>query len=284
MKLAITGVTGNFGRAALEYLLKENYSKDNIVLIVRDKSKVKELATQGFDIREGDFNNYKQLLLALQGVEKLLLVSTPEINPVKRIEQHTNAIKAAKEAGVKTIAYTSAINPDKSPLGLAHIKTEEVLKNSGLNYIILRNNYYIEAKESDIQSILEGRTISSNIADGRFGLVLRKEYAQAAVNSLIKDFPVNRVYDLSANVVDYKEFSSSLSKVLDREVKLENITDEEYKNSLEQFLPTEAATLLTQTSVAIRNGAVDVVSEDFEKLLGRPVTNLDDSIRELIKK
>ena len=90
-------------------------------------------------MRQADYGDEAALTSALQGVEKLLLISSSEVG--QRAPQHRNVINAAKAAGVKFIAYTSLLHADTSPLGLAdeHIETEKMLADSGIVYTLLRN-------------------------------------------------------------------------------------------------------------------------------------------------
>ncbi len=91
-----------------------------------------------------DYSDEAALTAALQGVDKLLLISSSEVG--QRAVQHRNVINAAKAAGVKFIAYTSLLHADTSPLGLAaeHIETEQMLADSGIAYALLRNGWYTE--------------------------------------------------------------------------------------------------------------------------------------------
>jgi uncharacterized protein YbjT (DUF2867 family) len=76
--------------------------------------------------------------------KKLLLISA--VVPGERLRQHRAAIDAAKQAGVKVFAYTSMLRADSSDLELAaeHKATEDYLKDSGVNFVLLRNGWYLE--------------------------------------------------------------------------------------------------------------------------------------------
>ncbi|KUE40062.1 quinone oxidoreductase, partial [Salmonella enterica subsp. enterica serovar Kentucky] len=56
-------------------------------------------------------NGNPALTTALQGVDKLLLISSSEVG--QRTAQHRNVIQAAIAAKVKFIAYTSLLHADK---------------------------------------------------------------------------------------------------------------------------------------------------------------------------
>ena len=141
--IAITGATGQLGHYVIESLMK-TVPASQIVAIVRNPAKAQALTAQGITVRQADYGDEAALTSALQGVEKLLLISSSEVG--QRAPQHRNVINAAKTAGVKFIAYTSLLHADKSPLGLAdeHIETEKMLADSGIVYTLLRNGWYTE--------------------------------------------------------------------------------------------------------------------------------------------
>lgn len=131
--IAITGATGQLGHYVIESLMK-TVPASQIVAIVRNPAKAQALTAQGITVRQADYGDEAALTSALQGVEKLLLISSSEVG--QRAPQHRNVINAAKAADVKFIAYTSLLHADSSPLGLAdeHIETEKMLADSGIVY------------------------------------------------------------------------------------------------------------------------------------------------------
>ena len=100
-------------------------------------------------MREADYSKPETLASALNGIEKLLLISSSEVG--QRFSQHKNVIDAAKKANVKLLAYTSLLHADTSPLALAqeHIETEDYLKQENVRHVLLRNGWYtVSALES----------------------------------------------------------------------------------------------------------------------------------------
>lgn len=73
-----------------------------------------------------------------------LIISTAD--PQRRVEQHMAAIKVAKEANVRFIAYTSGTKATESKMMIAndHRETEKAIIESGIPYSFLRNNLYLE--------------------------------------------------------------------------------------------------------------------------------------------
>lgn len=85
MKIAITGATGQLGKYVVEFLLKTENAQ-NIVALVRDLDKAQSLKQQGIDVRYFNYDKPESLAPALQGVDKLLLISANEVG--RRTPQH----------------------------------------------------------------------------------------------------------------------------------------------------------------------------------------------------
>ncbi len=86
-KIAVTGVTGNLGRVALEDLLTKKPS-GGLIAIARSPEKAARFAAKGVEVRYGDFNTPSTLDAALAGVEQLLLVSGSDLTSGIRVKQH----------------------------------------------------------------------------------------------------------------------------------------------------------------------------------------------------
>jgi hypothetical protein len=100
--------------------------------LVRDEAKAADLKSKGVVVKIGDYLQYDTLVNAFKGVDKLLLVSSSDVED--RSLQQANAVKAAKEAGVKYILYTSferKNDTESSPIAFiskSHLETEELIK------------------------------------------------------------------------------------------------------------------------------------------------------------
>lgn len=132
MKIAVTAASGKLGSAIVQEL-KAAIGSENVVGIVRTPEKAQHL---GIEIRKGDYNSRTEFEVALNGIQKVLIVSGMDA-PEKRIGQHRNIIEAAKSQGLEKIVYTSIVGAEDgnafSPIVQSNRQTEEDIKNSGLD-------------------------------------------------------------------------------------------------------------------------------------------------------
>ena len=194
MKLLVTAATGNLGTLVVEHLLK-TVPADQVAVSVRDVQKAAHWSARGVDVRSGNYLDYESMEAALKGVDRLLLISSGDIH--NRVEQHVNVIKAAKAAGVQFIAYTSAPNAAESKLAIAgdHRETERAIRESGIPYAFLRNNWYLENEMGTFQAVLNGAPWAVASGEGKVGWAPRRDYAEAAANVLAGTGHENKVYE-----------------------------------------------------------------------------------------
>lgn len=282
MKYLITGGNGKLGGYAVEAMLKI-VEPSSLIVSVRDLEKAKHLVDKGIEIRKGDFDEPDKLVETFKGVDRLAIISTDGDNDT-RIRQHLNAVQAAKAAQVKMIVYTSAANAQESSLGLAivHKTTENAIIESGIPYVILRNNWYLENEISSIQSVLNGGPWITASGNGKVGWALKSDYAKALASALTGPH-LNKIYELSNQPITQNELAVLVGRVLGKNVEVINVSDAEYAEGLTHAgFPEYVVALFTDIQRAIREKALDVESNDFEKLLGHPTTPLEVAIKSIV--
>ncbi|WP_214825979.1 SDR family oxidoreductase [Exiguobacterium algae] len=284
MKYLVTGATGKLGSKIVEKLLL-SVAPEDLAVSVRDPEKADALKEKGVDVRHGDFDQPESLDKAFDGVERLLIISTDGDNDT-RVRQHTNAVEAAKRAGVQFIAYTSIADATDSENLMAppHVVTEEAIQESGIPYAFLRNNWYLENELPSIQGVIAGAPWVTAARDGKVGWALQEDYAEAAANVLLKEQQDSAVYELSGPLLTQRELVDALSDVLGRDVPFQELNLEAYEETMRGAgVPESMLPLVVGIQKSIRQGTLEVSDSDFEPVLGRPVTPIREALRQLIE-
>lgn len=285
MKLLVTGATGKLGSKIVETLLK-TVPANELTVSVRNPEKAEELKARGVEVRQGDFDHVETLTTAFKGIDRLLIISADGDNET-RIRQHTNAVNAAKKSQVKFIAYTSLANASESSLFIApvHRTTEEAIRKTGIPYSFLRNNWYLENELGNIQGVLTGAPWVTSAGNGKVGWALQQDYAEAAAAVLSGNGHENTIYELSGKPMTQAELVSILGTVLGKEVLVQQVDDTTYGNIMKDVgVPDFVVPMLVAIQKSIRDGALDTENNDFEKLLGRKVTPINEALAQIISK
>jgi len=199
MKTIITGASGGYGRRAAGLLLKD-IPPSELILTSRKPDKLAPFAEQGVTVRYCDFDKPESLPDAFKAGERMLMISTLQVG--RRAAQHGAAIDAAKKVGVRHIIYTSFVGIDPKNPALVikdHLQTEELLKNSGLDYTLLRNSQYSEAMVTlaAVRCAEEGKWMSAS-AEGKIALIAHDDCVQCGVAVLSSEGHENSVITLQA--------------------------------------------------------------------------------------
>jgi NAD(P)H dehydrogenase (quinone) len=282
--IAITGANGNLGRLVVKGLLR-SLPADQIVATVRDVGRADDLRALGVQVREADYDRPETLAKALEGVDKLLLVSA--VQPGKRLAQHMAVIDAARQAGVRLIAYTSILRADSSRLVLAaeHKATEQYLKDSGMDFLLLRNGWYLENDTGALAGVVAMGKVIGSARQGRLASASRADFADAAVAVLTQPGHANKTYELAGDQsFSMSEFAEEVSKQAGRPVVYEDLPAGDFAAALANFgLPQMFVDVVVDASVRTSEGELDSSSHDLSALIGRPTTPLSDAIKQALK-
>jgi NAD(P)H dehydrogenase (quinone) len=280
MSLLITGATGHLGRLVVEQLLAAGVPAGDITATGRATDTIKDLAERGVRVRAVDFGDRAAVRAAMDGADRVLLVSAME--PGGRVELHRNVIDAAREAGTGLLAYTSIVNAATTTIRLAadHQATEELVRSSGVPYVLLRNSWYHENYTSRLPGYLAQGVIPGSAGQGRISAAARADYAAAAVRVLTTDGHAGQAYELGGDdAFTLAELAAEIASQSGRAVRYADLPEAEYAQALVAHgAPELMADMVAETDAAAGHGALYTASGDLAALTGRPATTLSAAI------
>lgn len=291
-KILITGATGGLGSAVANFLSKK-VDKSKIAVLVRDKAgdQAKALAAQGFELRVADYNDKEALAKAFTDIAQLYFVSGSDI--ANRMPQHRNVVEAATKAKVGHIIYTSVsihhLAEDAPLYGAmqSHFETEKLIKQSGLNFTLLRHNLYSEVIAMFLGSkeqLLGSKTVFLPTGNGKTAFVARVELAEAAANILAKpEAHVNKTYEFNGSEkVSFAEVATYLSSITKENIAYVSPQPKEFEETLRKFgVPDQYIGMMLVFSLAIADGSFDTTQNDLEIILGRRTQRVEDFLKQV---
>jgi uncharacterized protein YbjT (DUF2867 family) len=191
-KVLLAGATGYLGKHITHELLCRNIKTK---IIVRDAHRV-TLENENLEIKEAQVTKPESLKNLFDDVQ--IAISTVGITRQKDgltymdvdYQANVNLIDEAKKSGVKKFIYISVLNGDKirhTKGGEAKEKLVDYLKNSGLDYCIIRPNGFF-SDMGDFLKMAEGGRIFL-FGDGKLKLnpIHGEDLAKAVVDTINHD-------------------------------------------------------------------------------------------------
>jgi len=280
---AVTGATGHLGRLAVSELLDRGVAASDLVAVVRDATRAADLADRGVQVRVADYGDPAALEAALTGVDRLLFISSSEAG--RREVQHRNVVAAAQAAGVQRIVYTSIARADtnSTPLAVEHRLTEQLLRDSGIDTVVLRNSWYVENYTAQLPQYRATGAVVGAAGEGRVAAATRADYAEAAAAALLADVPRAATYELGGPAFTMAELAAALGNVTGTDLAYRDLPPADFRAGLlAAGLDEGTADFVLSLELATAAGELDVAATDLERLLGRPATDLRTALTQLV--
>jgi uncharacterized protein YbjT (DUF2867 family) len=159
--ILLTGATGTAGSFIANEFVRERVP---VRILVRNRANAAALEkVPTVEIVEGDMSKRSTLGSALDGVDRVLMISAPVMDMV---ETQSTFIDASKAAGVRHLIKFSGLDARQDtafPFGLMHKEVEDYLEKSGLAWTELRPTGFMQEYLRESPSIIQ---------DGAFYLAL----------------------------------------------------------------------------------------------------------------
>ncbi len=281
--ILVIGGRSKIGSSLLELLVARG---QRVRALVRDAERG-VLPVAGVESIAGDLAAPDSLRAAMAGVDKLFLLSSPHRDAV---QWHTNAIDAARTAGVTLLVRSSILGAGgESPAQFvqAHTACDRHLEASGLPYVILRPNLFQQnIPESTIPSIGADGRFYLDAGAARISMVDTRDVAAVASVVLTEEGHAGASYDITGpEALSYHDVAKLLSTTLGREITYVDVPDDAIREALHGFgmdawLVDALVGLFQDYRRSGIDGYASVVTDTVERVTGRKPRSLDQLLRD----
>ena len=278
MTVVIAGASGHLGRLTAELL-------PDARLVTRTPD-----AVTGADVRHGDYGDGEALKRAFEGGDRLLMISASAAGDHDPVPLHENAIAVAKEAGIRHIVFTSFANPSpENPAfpGRPNRESEQLLRDSGVTYTILRNAIYADFRAMMAAHYLREGRWTTNMGAGRHAFIWRADCAAATAAALTTDGHENETYEVTGpELIGVDDFADLIDEIGGTRVEVDQVDDEAYDRYHQELLAAGVVPPVGEyhwtTGKGIREGHMSQLTGSFEALTGRPPRGIRDLLRQTL--
>jgi NAD(P)H dehydrogenase (quinone) len=264
--IAITGSTGHVGG-----LVAAQLASLAPRLVVRDASRAPRI--EGATVVETEYADVAAAVTALTGVDLLFMVSAAEA--VDRRAQHRTFIAAAAEAGVEHIGA----DPDAVfTLGRDHADAEQAIRESGMTFTLLRDNFYSDLLPyfADDSGVIRGPA-----GEGRVAAVARADVADVAA-AILRDPAAHAdvVYELTGpEALTLSQIAHRASMVIGRPLRyVAETVDEAYASRAHYGVGPWQLDAWVSTYTAIADGEVSRVTTDVRAVTGHEPRTIEQAL------
>jgi uncharacterized protein YbjT (DUF2867 family) len=213
---------------------------------------------------------------ALKGVDSAYISYYPDVSFPDAAPRVTAFARAAADAGVTRLVLLSGRGePDAEP-------AEQGVRDSGVESTILRCSWFMQNFSEHFlhEPVLEG-VIALPAGDVAEPFLDVDDLADVAVAALTQPGHAGRIYELTGpRLLTFADVAAELSTATGRDVQYLPVTPEEYAaGAADAGIPAEEIEPLTDLFVRVLDGHNAHLSDDVERVLGRPGGDFTDYAR-----
>ena len=262
-KILVTGATGNLGRAVVMALTDKGFD-----VAAGCTNPQKAEVPQGVAAVKVVYEEPNTVDAALEGISGLFLIAPPmdleapaKLNPI---------IDKAKAAGIDHIVFNSALGVDQNEEAPLRI-IERYLMASGINYTILRPNFFMENFSTGfIAPMIAQGGIFLAASDGKTSFISTVDIAEVAALAFQHE-RYGMEYNLTGpEALDHAQAAKIISAASGQDVNYHAISEEEMlQGARESGMPEGAVQYMAILYNAVREGWMAVETEDVQKATGK---------------
>jgi uncharacterized protein YbjT (DUF2867 family) len=276
--IVVTGATGNVGRPLVQALAAFGEKVTAVSRRIREEG-----VPEGVQVVAADMTDPESLQPAFDGADALFLHdgsnSAEMLKPLSILD-------LAKSAGMRKVVMLSSqgvrTRPDSRSHGVLLRSTEDAVRQSGLDWTILRPGGFNSNAYAWMESIRTRRTVIAPFGDVGMPTVHPADIAQVAAAALREDGHAGQIYELTGPALTTpRQRAETFGDALGEPIRFVEQTRDEARAQMLQFMP-EWAVDTTLAVLGQPTPAEQQISQTIEQLLGRVPRTFADWVQDHI--
>ncbi|MCI0393895.1 MAG: SDR family oxidoreductase [Chloroflexi bacterium] len=270
-KVLVTGATGNTGSGLVPALRAAGV---DVRALVRDEAKAQPLRDVGAELVVGDLDQPETIGPAVEGVDKIYLLTW---NGPTQARQAENVINAAKQAGTPHLVRHSMWGSEKSRIVQQGNQVEEAVKSSGLPWTLLKPTFFMQNTMMAAPTIASDGMIYWDMQDGKLAMIDVRDVVDVALAVLTGSGHESKSYILTGpEAISFHDVAATFSKVLGKNVRYVSVPGEASLQSMVGMgFPEWIARGYVELSEGFSENFANSVTDNVASLTGRPARSFE---------
>ncbi|WP_026758458.1 SDR family oxidoreductase [Sediminimonas qiaohouensis] len=276
--ITVFGATGTTGAPLVDRLLEKG---GKTRAVTSDPSKLEKLKAKGCEAVLANFTDPAALERACAGADRIYLV-TPAHLDMRRWK--ANAIAAAKAAGVRHVVLATGLGASPKAgltFGKWHSETQELLKESGLDWTFIQPTYFMQNLLWQADSIARDGVYYDDLG-GPVAWIDARDIADVAAEALTCAGHVGKGYGLTGpEALTGEDIAAVLSEVTGRSITSAPLAPEDAKAAMvANRMQDEVAAAMVELASIAPKGYLGSIETTVSDVLGRPALRLREFVAE----
>jgi uncharacterized protein YbjT (DUF2867 family) len=264
--ILITGATGTIGSEIVRLLVQRG---ERVRAVTRNPESARVPA--GVEVAGVDYSDPASIAAMMAGVDAAFLIGV--FGP-DDVDTDRALVAAAKAAGVRRVVKLSAIGTGGADLGRVgtwHLPGETAVRDSGLEWTILRPSTFASNTLSWADAVESGQPVPNLTGTGAQGVVDPRDVSAVAVEALLTPDHAGRIYDLTGpELLTGPDQAAVLADLLGHPVGVVDVPEEAARGQMESAgMSPEYVDGALAGQAYVRAGNNAVRTDDVRAVLGR---------------
>lgn len=280
--ILVTGATGNVGSQVVKQLVARQV---NVLAAVRSPNKAQSLETDHVSHVEFDIEKPETIEKALQGVDKVFLL-TPLVPNM--VEVSNNLVEAAKKSGVKHIVKSSGMGAESEPgitLTRWHRAAEKAIEESGIAFTFVRPNGFMQNYANFFgHSIKTQNTFYLPMGEGKVSHIDARDIASVATVALTENGHEGKAYEVTGSeAISNTEIAAIISQIVGRQIDYVDVSEDAASAEMKQSGMPEILVEATMELYGIyKAGYASEVTATVEQVTGNKPILFEQFVRDYV--
>ena len=277
--ILLTGATGKTGSATAKAL---NERGIKFRALIRNEEKREGIESLGGEVIIGSIENKEAVDQSMVDVETALILLPNSENQLRLEKQ---LVDSAKQAGANRIVKMSSIEatPDAtSPIPRLHLESEEYIKQSGLNWTMVKPNFYMQNLLASAATIKDQGKIFLPMGEGKTGMIDTTDVGKVLAKVLSEDGHESMNHEITGpEILSFFEVAEIFTQGLGKQVDYVDVPLAAYKETLGQFLTNQwHLDAVIDLFKGIADGGIEEKTDTYSNLMGESPKSLSQFISE----